>query len=352
MLSHNRIALTCLVLSLSFALAGCSGPREQLARPTLEARTWPAEVDGEAPRIRYISSFAQPEDLQIKQGMVSRVWDYIIGSPARGLVTPHGVTVDTDGTIYVVDAALKTVQIYNRSRNTFSMVPDDDHLFDTPINTVADGETGRLYVTDSAAGLVRFFALPGAGAVGEFGKGELERPTGIALNKSTNELLVLDTKQAAVFRYNRYDLKLTGRFGSRGTDHGQFNHPTTLAVNNNGEILVNDALNFRIQTFSPTGEFRHTFGKAGDSPGYFSRPKGIAVDSDNNIYVVDTLFDNIQIFDAKGGLLLSFGQSGQAPGEFWMPTGIFIDQNDRIYVADTYNKRVQIFQYLKQSGRK
>lgn len=352
MFSHNRIVLTCLLLFLSFHLVSCTGPQQQLTRPTMEALTWPADSDGEAPRIRYISSFAQPEELQIKQGMVSRIWDYIIGSPARGLVAPYGVTVDTEGTIYVVDAALKTVQIYNRSRNTFSMVPDDDHLFEAPINAVADGEAGHLYVTDSGAGLVRFFALSGTGAVGEFGKGELERPTGIALNKTTNELLVLDTRQAAVLRYNRYDLKLKGRFGSRGTDYGQFNHPTTLTVNNNGEILVNDALNFRIQIFSPTGEFRHAFGKAGDSPGYFSRPKGIAVDSDNNIYVVDTLFDNVQIFDAKGGVLLSFGQSGQAAGEFWMPTGIFIDQNDRIYVADTYNKRVQIFQYLKQSGRK
>ena len=318
----------------------------------MKAPTWPDDSDGETPRIRYISSFAQPDDLQIKQGMVSRIWDYIIGSPARGLVAPYGVTVDTDGTIYVIDAALKTVQIYNRSKNTFSVVPDDDHLFTSPINAVTDGEAGRLYVTDSSAGLVRSFALPEAGTVGEFGKGELERPTGIALNKTTNELLVLDTKQAAVLRYNRNNLALTGRFGSRGTDYGQFNHPTTMTVNNNGEILVNDSLNFRIQIFSPTGEFRNAFGKAGDSPGYFSRPKGIAVDSDNNIYVVDTLFDNVQIFDAKGGLLLSFGQPGQAAGEFWMPTGIFIDQDDRIYVADTYNKRVQIFQYLKQSGRK
>ncbi len=352
MFSHSRVVLTCLLLFLSFALVSCTGPRQQLTRPTMESPTWPADGDGEAPRIRYISSFTLPEDLQIKQGVVSRIWDYILGSPARGLVAPHGVTVDTNGTIYVVDTALQTVQIYNRRKNTFSMAPDDDHLFETPINAVTDGKTGHLYVTDSTAGLVRTFALPEAGAVGEFGKGELERPTGIAFNKTTNELLVLDTKQAAVLRYNRNNLALTGRFGSRGTDYGQFNHPTTLVVNNNGEILVNDALNFRIQIFSPTGEFLRAFGKAGDSPGYFSRPKGIAVDSDNNIYVVDTLFDNVQIFDANGALLLSFGQSGQAAGEFWMPTGIFIDQNDRIYVADTYNKRVQIFQYLKQSGRK
>ena len=350
MLSHNKIVLICLVLFVLVTLVGCAGSQQQLVAPKVTAPIWPS--DGETPRISYLSRFAQPDDLEIRQGTISRIWDYIVGSHVRGLVAPHGVTVGADGTIYVVDAALKTVQIYNRNKNTFRVVPDDDHLFEAPVNAVADDETGHLYVTDSAAGLVRYFALPEAGAVGEFGKGQLDRPTGIALNKSTNELLVLDTRQAVVFRYNRYTLQLTGRFGAYGTEPGQFNHPTNLAVNKNGEILVNDALNFRTQIFSPKGEFRHAFGKAGDSPGYFSRPKGVAVDSDNNIYVVDTLFDNVQIFDAAGVLLLSFGQSGQGAGEFWMPTGIFIDQSDRIYVADTYNKRVQIFQYLKQSGHK
>ena len=346
--SHNKIMMICLLLLFAAASAGCTGTQQRLREPAMAAPVWPD--DGEMPRIRYLSSFTQPEDLQIRQGIVSRIWDYVVGAQERGLVAPQGVTADADGTIYVVDAALKTVQIYNSSSNKFSMVPGDDHLFETPIHAVADKETGRLYVTDSGAGTVRTFALPETGSAGEFGKGQLERPTGIALNKSTNELLVLDTRHAAVFRYNRHTLQLIGRFGSRGTDQGQFNYPTALAVNSNGEILVNDSLNFRIQVFSPTGEFRHAFGKAGDSPGYFNRPKGVAVDSDNNIYVVDTLFDNVQIFDAEGHLLLSFGQAGQGAGEFWMPTGIFIDHDDRIYVADTYNKRVQIFQYLKYSG--
>lgn len=299
-----------------------------------------------------MSSFSRPEDLHIRQGLLSRIWGYIVGDSRRDLVTPHGVTIGADDTIYVVDSALKSVQIYNTAANSFRTAPDDDHLLKMPLNPAVDTEARILYITDSADALVRFFALGDAGRAGEFGKGQLERPTGIALNTKTNELLVLDTRQGAVFRYNRGDYVLKGRFGTRGTANGHFNHPTDLAVNSVGEILVSDSLNFRVQVFSPTGEFRRAFGQAGDSPGYFSRPKGIAVDSDNNIYVVDTLFDNVQVFDAAGRLLLSFGLAGQGPGEFWMPSGIAIDRNDRIYVADTYNKRIQIFQYLKNPRRK
>ncbi|MBV5339828.1 MAG: 6-bladed beta-propeller [Deltaproteobacteria bacterium] len=347
---NNRTFFICTLLCCLMALTGCAASQQAMAGAAGEAPTWPS--DGETVRIRYVSSFSLPEDLQIRQGMLSRIWDYVVGAPFRGLAAPHGIAVDADGTIYVVDAALKTVQIYNGSKNKFSMVPDDDHLFKAPINPAVDIDAARLYVTDSADGLVRFFPLASGGAPGEFGKGQLERPTGIALNNQTNELLVLDTRQEAVFRYNRQDLTLMGRFGSRGTGDGQLNRPTDLTVNSSGEILVSDSLNFRVQVFSPTGEFRRVFGAAGDTPGYFSRPKGIAVDSDSNIYVVDTLFDNVQIFDTEGKLLLSFGRAGQGPGEFWMPAGICIDRNDRIYVADTYNKRIQTFQYLKQAGHK
>ena len=338
--------LICALFWLQVA-AGCTGAQQQVTGQLVDAPIWPSS--GEPARIRYLNSFSTPEELEIRQGMLSRIWDLVAGATYRGMVNPQNVTVDGDGTIYVVDAALKNVQIYNRKTDFFGIVPDDDHQLLSPINIAIDLEKGRLYFTDSAAGLVRFAPISGKCSFGEFGKGEFIRPTGIVINKRTNELLVLDTKRSEILRYNRENLMIKGRFGKGGTGEGEFNHPTDLAVNSAGEILVSDSLNFRVQVFSPTGEFQHTFGKVGDSPGSFSRPKGIAVDSSDNIYVVDNLFDNVQIFDPKGVLLLSFGQAGQGPGEFWMPAGIHIDRNDKIYIADTYNKRVQIFQYLKHA---
>lgn len=338
-------SLVVIVLLCQLIAAGCSGVDQQLGEGTMDTMVWPDS--SEPARIRYVGSFSRPEDLQIRQGMVSRFWDLLVGTPYRGLVSPHGITVDDQGTVYVVDSAHKNVQVYNRTDGFFDTTPDDSQPLMAPISPAVDAVTGRLYVTDSTAGLVRFLPLSGDGAKGEFGKGQMKRPTGIALNRSTNELLVLDTPQATVLRYDLHSLAFKGRFGSRGTAEGQFNHPTDLTVTPAGEIIVSDSLNFRVQVFSNEGVFIRTFGKAGDSPGYFSRPKGIAVDSDGNIYVVDALFDNVQIFDAQGRLLLSFGRPGQGLGEFWMPAGICIDRQDRIYVADSYNRRVQIFQYLK-----
>lgn len=349
MTSGVKTILTLLLFITQLVAAGCVGHLQAAAVPP-DVQVWP--TGDLPPRIRFVSSFSTPEELQIRRGLLLRIWDFVAGSSDRRLVNPHGLTVDADGTIYVVDTALKGVQIFNRKEGSFSSASDEELQLQTPINPEVDAEQKLLYLTDAAAGLVRVLSLAEGGRAREFGRGQLERPTGIVLNRFTDELLVVDTRKAAVFRYHRYDLTLKGRFGERGSGPGQFNHPTDLAVNRAGEIVVSDALNFRVQIFSPDGRFLRSFGKAGDSPGYFNRPKGVAVDSDNNIYVVDTLFDNVQIFDIQGRLLLSFGSAGQGPGEFWMPSGIHIDRDDRIYVADTYNKRVQIFQYLRQAGSK
>jgi DNA-binding beta-propeller fold protein YncE len=206
---------------------------------------------------------------------------------------------------------------------------------------------GNIFVTDSKQGVVKIFKNAGKNYGGEIGKGILGRPTGIAVNEKTSELLVVDTLNAYIFRFDLADRKLKGKFGGSGKAEGALNFPTHICVNSDGIIFASDSLNFRIQAFTPEGKFLRSFGSIGTSPGHFSRPKGVAVDSDGNIYVVDGLFDNVQIFDRESRLLMAFGRPGTGYGEFWLPTGIFIDSNDRIYVSDSYNKRVQIFQYLK-----
>jgi len=180
----------------------------------------------------------------------------------------------------------------------------------------------------------------------ELGEGVLKRPTGLALNPRSSELLVVDTLLSGILRFDLSTLAYKGILSGGGQAAGKLHYPTQVAVAPNGNIVVSDSLNFRVQVFSADGSFLREFGGAGDSPGRFARPRGVAVDSEGHIYVVDALFDNVQVFDEEGRLLLAFGSHGNGPGEFWLPAGIFIDSTDRIYVSDSSNHRVQVFRYL------
>jgi DNA-binding beta-propeller fold protein YncE len=111
-------------------------------------------------------------------------------------------------------------------------------------------------------------------------------------------------------------------------------------------------MNYKVQIFDGNGRFISRFGTQGDGSGDFGRPKGIAVDQDGNIYLADALFDTVQIFDREGNYMLNFGSVGNARGAFWMPSGLFIDSGGQIYVADSYNRRIQIFEHLGEGENK
>jgi DNA-binding beta-propeller fold protein YncE len=132
--------------------------------------------------------------------------------------------------------------------------------------------------------------------------------------------------------------------GKPGTGDGEFNFPTELRLNGS-DLVVVDAMNFRVQVLDRSGTFRYAIGKAGDGAGWIFRPKGIGFDSEGHLYVVDAQWGMVQVFDREGRLLYYFGQRGTGAGQFQLPTGIDIDRKDRIYVVDSFNRRVQVFRY-------
>jgi DNA-binding beta-propeller fold protein YncE len=285
--------------------------------------------------------------LSIQTGVYQKLYDFISGRVERSIVSPYGISVDSAGRMYIVDTYLKMVHVFDCDGNTYFSFPSDRTVFESPIDIAVDDKSGKIYVTDSKQGIVRTFNDFGKTSAGVFGDGLFKRPTGIAVNQKTSELLVVDTLQSQVVRFDLLSLKLKGSFGGDGSTAGMLHYPTNIFVTQRGRIIVADSLNFRVQVFSPEGDFLMVLGEMGHSPGSFSRPKGVAADSDGNIYVVDSLFDNIQMFDPSGNLLMAFGEHGVDYGEFWLPTGIYIDDKDRIYVSDSYNKRVQMFKYMK-----
>lgn len=133
---------------------------------------------------------------------------------------------------------------------------------------------------------------------------------------------------------------------------GDLNAPRNMAIGNDGSIYVVDTGNSRIVKYNSKGESVTTWGsrtpegQIPPGPGTFVEPWGIAVDADGNILVADTWNHRIQKFDSDGKFLLQWGVSGQA-GEgldrLWGPRGLAVASDGRVYVTDAGNKRVVAF---------
>jgi DNA-binding beta-propeller fold protein YncE len=117
------------------------------------------------------------------------------------------------------------------------------------------------------------------------------------------------------------------------------NKPTHVIADVRGNIFVNDAFNFRVQQFDPSGKFVRSYGYLGDGLGAFARPKGLDVDREGNLYVADAAFENVQIFDEQTArLLLFFGGPGNGPGNLYLPSGVHIDYANGAYFRNFADK--------------
>jgi DNA-binding beta-propeller fold protein YncE len=337
-----RISTIFLVLALALPAVIANGANT----PPSSEQAWFWPPAPEKPRLQHIKTFITPEDLNIKKGFFSKVWDFIAGKEtADRIISPHGVVADGQGKVYVADwggACIHYVDFQKRKYDKFSKTKEGNLV--SPIGLALD-DAGKLYVTDSVKR--RIFVFEGSKNKQVIGDDNLMRPTGIAINKTDKVIYVVDTIGHRVDLFD-FSGRKTGSFGAQGSQDGEFNYPTHVALDRSGTVYIMDSLNFRVQLFDKAGNFLSKFGGTGTSIHDFIKPKGIAVDSENHIWVSDSMRNSIQVFDRRGRLLLIFGKAGIGRGEFNLPAGLFIDPNDRLYVADSYNYRVQAFQYLVQ----
>ena len=112
------------------------------------------------------------------------------------------------------------------------------------------------------------------------------------------------------------------------------------------ELVVVDAMNFRVASPRRLGCISYAIGNPGDSNGAMFRPKGIGLDSEHNLYVVEGPWSMVQVFNREGQLLYYFGQEGDAPGDFIFPPDYLLIATTLIYVVDSFNRSVEVFRYF------
>ena len=167
--------------------------------------------------------------------------------------------------------------------------------------------------------------------------------------------------------------------GGKGRRKGQFDSPTAIAVDPNGNLLVADTGNGRIEKFSPTGSFVTSIGQfeapsgiaidhvgniyvaeigskhrvqklaadgtfvAAWAPGLYG-PRRIAIGPDDSVYLVDSGRNRIVKLSPDGQVLASWGSEGNGDGQFRGLSSVAVDpDNNKVYVADSLNSRIQVF---------
>ena len=297
---------------------------------------------------------------------------------------PSGVSVDSSGNVYVVDAGNDTIRkvtsagVVTTLAGTAGAVGSADGTggaaqFDSPFGDAVDG-SGNVYVADTGNDTIR--KITSAGAVTTFagaasagsndGTGTAARfnaPGAIAVDSSGN-LYLSDTGNDTIRKITPAGIvtTLAGAPGLLGSADGtgnfaRFTAPYGIGVDASGNVYVADTGNTTIRKITPAGVVTTIAGAAGkfgstDGMGTaaeFNDPKGVAVDAAGNLYVADTGNDTIRKITQAGvvtTLAGSVGNAGYTDGtgsaaQFNGPTGLFVDISGNLYVADTNNNAVR-----------
>ena len=143
-----------------------------------------------------------------------------------------------------------------------------------------------------------------------------------------------------------------GRKDGLGTN-AQFDGPTAICVDMQGNIYVADMYNHLIRKITPAGQVNTL---AGSSIGYldgngafskFNQPGGICVDQHGNVFVADIYNHKIRKITPSGDVTTVAGSTpGYADGKgsaakFYYPVGICIDSDGILYVADQINNKIR-----------
>jgi len=339
---NNKITRTLLIIVLSSIISTCASMNTTQPVNSLVKPVWPAPPA--VARISFAMAFSTPQELGLKKSFWQWLGDVVFGDDETRMVRPMDVVTVDNQLIYVADPGVRGVHRFDMRDNSYQLIQGENNLeLPSPVALATDGR-GNVYFSDSR--LAQLFVIRKASEYAQVVELDtaVQQPTGLAVDKVSGDIYLVDTAQHQVLIFNQSG-KLKKRFGQRGTDTGEFNYPTLICKNKN-TLYITDSLNFRIQSFDLSGKYQSSFGEAGQSSGNQSRPKGVAVDNAGHVYVVDALLNNIQLFNHRGQFLMTVGEQGQKPGQFWLPSGIHISAQQKIYVADSYNRRVQVFSYI------
>jgi DNA-binding beta-propeller fold protein YncE len=179
------------------------------------------------------------------------------------------------------------------------------------------------------------------------GEGQLTAPRNLALGPDGN-IFVADSGNSRVQVFTP-EGEFVNMWGSFGDSPGSFNEPWGIAVDEEF-VYVADTWNFRLQKFTHDGELVAVLGQAGEPAegetggGLFFGPRDIIILPDGNLLITDTGNHRLQILTPDGEFVQAIGSQGSQSGQFFEPVGLGINgQEDLFYVADTWNGRIQQF---------
>jgi len=297
----------------------------------LSILAWSLPLQAEGPALTILAGSGIPEKAD---GQLEKA----------GFNTPYGLTVDSQGRIYVADSYNNCIRV----------------IANGTVSTVAGSSKG----TDA-------YGFPlGGFSDGDVNQARFNKPRAVVVD-GQDTIYVADTGNNVIRKIANGKVTTYAGTGKAGFRNGsareaQFNAPSGLALDKAGNLYVADTLNNVIRKISPQGFVTTYAGKTTGEAGYrdgslseavFNEPAALAMDSQENLYIADSgnqlirriANGRVETVAGSQGVLISgtnyvqgnFRDGSRTVAAFNFPKGITVLENGTLVIADTWNSRIR-----------
>jgi len=226
---------------------------------------------------------------------------------ADGIEAPGGLAVDDDGSLYVAlapgrEKGFPRIAVFSPSLRwekdiVFAGFKDAESF--QPRNIAIHNRAGRIYVAGDYPGVV---VLNKDGSFSH-----LLSPMDALKHRDPQKATICDVEvgpdgkifllsedMGRVYVYD-HDENFLIKFGEKGGSSGKLSRPRGLGIDpNKGVIYVIDYMRHTANAYSDKGLFLYEFGGKGWGGGWFQFPSDITVDAQGNVLVADTFNNRVQ----------------------------------------------------------
>jgi len=253
----------------------------------------------------------------------------VVGSET--LPSPVMCTIDNNGILYVTDEHAGVVARFDSSTGAavdhWGKTGNKPGELNGPSGITLDSD-GNVWVVSTLNHRLERFSPNGnhISGFGSFGikPGQLNHPWGIASDPITNTLMVADWRNDRLQRFN-YDGELLQVIGKSGNGPGELNRPSGVAIDSHGDIYVADRNNHRVVMFNPRGMYIESF-------------RGDATLNERGIRKLMTNLDMVRIRENVVNL--------DDEKRFKNPTSVTIGPDGSILMVDSGRYRIQVYKKL------
>ena len=251
----------------------------------------------------------------------------------RKMRKPWGITANDSNEIFVSDICNQRIVVFNENGEFIRAF--GQNTLECP-NGVLFDNMGRIFVGNRHDNKILVFGQNGEYISTFHNASSLNEPRGLSFDADGN-LIVCDAGNKCV-RFFSPNGSIFKTIGS-----GRLRMPFNC-VCHNSKVFVSDRDAHLIKVYSSNGRFLYEFGTYGTGDGELNHPTGLAVDKMGHLLVCSLGNHRVQVFTLDGKFVAKFGEYGQELGQMFSPSSVSVLKSGRIVVGEFDNNRLQIFE--------